>query len=90
MAIGNAIHRREQLTSAELASIESVLQQKGYRLVAKANESDLLPGEYLKRQRSSFVYSYASPVAWEVVWTEPAAGQHAQARAKTEARAPRR
>jgi hypothetical protein len=65
MAIGNAVHRRESLTAAEVESIESVLRQKGYHLVEKANEGELLPGEYLKRQRSSFVYAYASPVAWE-------------------------
>jgi hypothetical protein len=89
MAISNAVHRRESLTAAEVESIESVLRQKGYHLVEKANEGELLPGEYLKRQRSSFVYAYASPVAWEVVWTD-AAGPRVQVRGKAEIRNSRR
>ena len=70
MAPGNAIHRRDRLSEAELASFESQLRKEGYRLAAKTYESELLPGEYMKRKRPTYVYAYASPVVWEVVWLD--------------------
>ena len=85
MALVSATHRRDRLTAAELASFESLLRQDGYRLVTKASESELLPGEYLKRQQSTFVYAYASPVVWEVVWSD-LAGQRVPAHGKAEIR----
>ena len=89
MSLGNAIHRRDRLTAAELASFESLLRHNGYRLAEKDNESELLPGEYLKRQRSTFVYAYASPSVWEVVWSDLGV-QRPKARSEAEARHSRR
>lgn len=89
MASSTATHRRDRLSEAELASFESQLLKDGYRLAAKANETELLPGEYLKRKRSTFVYAYASPVVWEVVWADPA-GNPDRPRTRTEARHSRR
>jgi hypothetical protein len=68
---------------------ESELRRDGYRLVAKTGEHELLPGEYLKRQRSTYVYTYASPVVWEVVWSDRA-GHHVQTPANPEVRSSRR
>lgn len=89
MASGDAIHRRDRLNDAELASFESELRKEGYRLTAKANENELLPGEYLKRKRSTYVYAYASPIVWEVVWADRA-GRAAPSRGKRESRHTRR
>ena len=57
------------LNNRELATVESWLQRDGYRLVAKANEVELLPGEYMKRSSPSFVYSVGTRSVWEVVWS---------------------
>ncbi len=70
MTLHNATRSSDGLSTEELARLESLLLKDGYRLVEKANEEDLLPGEYLKRQRSSYVYNFASPVAWQVVWSD--------------------
>lgn len=70
MALHNAMRSSDSLSTEELARLESLLQKDGYRLVEKANEGDLLPGEYLKRQRSSYIYTFASPVTWQVVWAD--------------------
>jgi len=89
MASSVTTHRRDRLSEAELESFESELRKEGYRLADKANESELLPGEYLKRKRSTYVYAYASPVVWELVWSDPT-GAPTRPRDKTEARRPRR
>jgi hypothetical protein len=90
MAIGNSMYRKDRLTATEVETLEFSLRRDGYRLAAKANEGELLPGEYLKRQRSTFVYAYSSPVEWEVVWfalpARPPTGTHG----KIEARKPSR
>ena len=80
MALHNATRSSDGLSTEELARLESLLRKDGYRLVEKANEGELLPGEYLKRQRSSCVYTFASPVAWQAVWSD----LHKAARAQSQ------
>jgi len=89
MASGNETQRRDRLNDAELASFESDLRKEGYRLTSKTNEAELLPGEYLKRKRSTYVYAYASPIVWEVVWADRAR-RPVSSRSKRESRHTRR
>lgn len=70
MTPSNALNRRDRLSDDELAAFESQLRTEGYRLTQKTSEIELLPGEYLKRQRPSYVYAYASPIVWELVWSD--------------------
>ena len=89
MAPDNALHRKDRLNADELAAFESELRKEGYRMTEKTSEIELLPGEYLKRQRSSYVYAYASPIVWELVWLDHK-GSGARPRARAASRETRR
>ncbi len=53
-------------SDSELPSIEQSLMAQGYYPVAKTNEKDLHPGEYMKSSYSGSVESFDGQRMWTV------------------------
>ncbi len=57
-----------QCNDAELPKVEADLRAKGCRLVNKANEKDLAPGEYIKSSFTGSEQSFEGSKMWTVRW----------------------
>lgn len=57
-----------ECSDAELPQVEAELRAKGYRLVQKTNEKDLLPGEYIKSSFTGSEHPFEAPKMWTLRW----------------------
>jgi hypothetical protein len=66
-----AIKRLQTESKAEAIACESDLRAKGYNLVRKTNEKDLLPYEYTKNEWSGTSKSFEGPTHYVITWYTP-------------------